>query len=156
MSEVSKIIPLLEEILALLQNLLSLASRQMNVLVYGNVVEIQDINAKQEAILEQLKELEEKRLSIISSCFEGDPSSITLSRLYPHLDPAEQARLSVLADRLNTTSACLKVLGKRNQELARRSLEIVQKELSLLLPEQSYQPTGEKKVMKSLVLDRKT
>lgn len=156
MSEVSKVLPLLEEMLVLLENLLSLASRQMNVLVYGNVAEIQEINAKQEAVLDKLKELEEKRLSIISSCLGEDPSTITLSRLYPHLAPAEQARLSVLADRLNTASACLKVIGKRNEELARRSLEIVQKELSLLLPEQSYQRIGEKKAVKSLILDRKT
>ena len=156
MSEVSEILPLLEEMLVLLENLLSLASRQMNVLVYGNVAEIQEINVKQQAILDRLKELEQKRLSLISSCFGEDPSAVRLSRLYPHLAPAEQARLSILADRLSTASACLKVIGQRNQELARRSLEIVQKELNLLLPGQSYQRVGERKAVKSLVLDRKT
>lgn len=155
MSEVSKVLPVLEEMLILLENLLSLASRQMNVLVYGNIAEIQDINARQEAILEKLGELEEKRLSILASSFPGDPRSVTLSRLYPHLAPDEQARLSVLADRLNTAGACLKVIGRRNQELAHRSLEIVQRELSLLFPEDSYQRGGGRKAVKSLVLDRK-
>lgn len=156
MSEVSKVLAILEEMLVLLENLVSLASRQTNVLVYGNVAEIQEINTKQEAILEKLEELEGKRLSILGSLFPDEPHSVTLSQLYPCLSPAEQARLSVLADRLNTAISCLKVMGKRNEELARRSLDIVRKELDVLLADRSYGGAGEKKAVKSLVVDRRT
>lgn len=146
---IGQLLSLMEEQVKLIQDLTELSKRQSQVLVGGQLAELDALTGGAQAVIWKLGKLEEKRFDLQTVVATGlgiHPSQLTLSRLQAALPPALAERSAVVAEAYGTASQELVRVNQLNVDLTQQAMAYVDFSLQLLgasAPSGSvYSPTG--------------
>lgn len=144
-----QLLSLMEEQVKLIQDLTELSKRQSQVLVGGQLAELDALTGGAQAVIWKLGKLEEKRFDLQTAVAAGlgiHPSQLTLSRLQAALPPTLAERSAALADAYGTATQELVRVNQLNVDLTQQAMAYVDFSLQLLgasAPGGSvYSPTG--------------
>lgn len=116
------------------RDLLNLARKKKDILVAGQVQELDKLLAAEHALILRAGRLEEERLSLVKDLAaqrELDAGEITLGHLIEGLEEPEQSRARELAGELRELLAELQAENRLNQQLIRQSLDFIEFSLGL-------------------------
>ncbi len=134
---------LVEELLVDLQTenetygeLLALSDTKRESIIKGNVEELEKITASEEEISSRLKNLENKRTSILKDMavvlgHDGEIPTVTNVIEQLSSQPKEQQALTQARDRLVETASKLQFANQQNSILLQQALEMVEFDLTL-------------------------
>lgn len=119
------------------QKLIDISDSKKNAIIHGRVDELADINAVEQSIADELKELEKKRLRVLKdmAVVTGhDNEEVTISSMINMLDkqPVEQRKLIEAKDSLRKTADHMQFLNQQNQILLQNAMEMVEFDLTLI------------------------
>lgn len=119
------------------QKLIDISDSKKNAIIHGRVDELTDINAVEQSIADELKELEKKRLRVLKdmAVVTGhDNEEVTISSMINMLDkqPVEQRKLIEAKDSLRKTADHMQFLNQQNQILLQNAMEMVEFDLTLI------------------------
>lgn len=144
-----QLLGLMEEQVKLIRDLTELSKRQSQVLVNGQLDELDTLTSGAQAVIWKLGKLEEKRFDLQTTVATGlgiHPSQLTLSRLLAALPPALAERSSLLAEAYGEATQELVRVNQLNVDLTQQAMAYVDFSLQLLgasTPSGSvYSPTG--------------
>lgn len=144
-----QLLGLMEEQVKLIQDLTELSKRQSQVLVGGQLDELDALTQGAQAVIWKLGKLEEKRFALQATVAAGlgiHPSQLSLSRLLAALPPALVERSTVLAEAYGSATQELVRVNQLNVDLTQQAMAYVDFSLQLLgasAPSGSvYSPTG--------------
>lgn len=144
-----QLLGLMEEQVKLIQDLTELSKRQSQVLVTGQLDELDTLTGGAQAVIWKLGKLEEKRFNLQTAVAAGlgiHPSQLTLSRLHAALPPDLAQRSTALADAYGAATQELVRVNQLNVDLTQQAMAYVDFSLQLLgasTPSGSvYSPTG--------------
>lgn len=134
---------LMEEFLDILENekaeydqLVNLSSQKRQIIIDGNIPQLEEVTGQEQDITSNLKHLENKRLQIINDMaivLSKEPEELTLTNMIAFLNnqPKEQERLVELQKSLKSTIEQMTNINLQNQALLEQALEMVEFDLTL-------------------------
>lgn len=135
---------LIEELVSVLENenthyeeLMEIAKDKTNIIVQGDLANLQEVTSKEQSIVDKITSLEKKRLEVIkdiATVVNTEPESITIKEVVEMLKgrPEEQNKLALIHDRLQKTLNYLASINEMNQNLIQESLEMVNFNINLI------------------------
>jgi len=131
------LIAVLDEECTEYEGLLEISQRKTPVIVSGNLENLQKITDEEQEMVIRINALERRRKEAtedIAMVLNKDVTVITLTNLIDMLAerPVEQAKLTVLHDRLGKTVRELKRVNEQNGSLLKDALEMVEFEINML------------------------
>ena len=133
------LIAILEQEIALHEELLNKKREERPCLATGAVTELQKITGQLSALVERIRELEDRRREEMAHWAEflGNSSSkITLRMIAHRLSPDKAERLIQVGDRLKALVIAVRDENNMNEMLLRRSLRLVNEEIRILTGEE--------------------
>lgn len=136
-SLMENLIAVLDEECTEYEGLLEISQRKTPVIVSGNLENLQKITDEEQEMVIRINALERRRKEAtedIAMVLNKDVTVITLTNLIDMLAerPVEQAKLTVLHDRLGKTVRELKRVNEQNGSLLKDALEMVEFEINML------------------------
>ena len=119
------------------EGLLALSQKKTPIIASGNLEDLQKITDDEQNVVVRINHLEKQRVEVtkdIANVLNRDVDSLKLSNLIEMLAsrPAEQEKLTVVHDRLQTAVRNLQRINEQNKELLTNALEMVEFEMTLL------------------------
>lgn len=119
------------------EGLLALSQKKTPIIAGGNLEDLQKITDDEQNVVIRINHLERQRVEVtkdIANVLNRDVDSLKLSNLIEMLAgrPAEQGKLAVAHDRLQTVVHNLQRVNEQNKELLTNALEMVEFEMTLL------------------------
>lgn len=136
-SLIEELVDVLEKEADYYQQLIPLSKVKTQIIVQNDVMTLQEITEKEQLIIEQVNNLERKRVEIMDNIkivINRKSASLNLKTLLGLLDnqPKEQHELSVLHDKLNISINQLIEINNRNKELIQESLEMIEFNMNVI------------------------
>ena len=130
-SLIDELIEVLDKELKVYNQLIPVVTEKSQVIVRNDTVTLQDITAKEQASIDQITALENKRIRVmkdISTVLGKKGDNLNLSSLISLLgqQQKEQRALSILHDRLKEVVNILVDINNRNKSLIQQSLEMIE------------------------------
>lgn len=119
------------------KELSDLGETKKDVIIAGNIPELQEITAKEQDAASVIANLAKKRnqvLTDMATVLGKDPKEMTVQKMVGYLDnqPKEQERLAKMRERLLQAGTKMALLNKQNEELLKQAMEMVEFDLTLL------------------------
>lgn len=160
MESLNQIIFTLEAMVDAHKRVLELADEKKNVLISGDVKELQNLLSRESSAVEKIEHLEEQRMTWVKTYMAEknvQGQSFTLEVLVAiEKAPAARMTLQSLAKELRDLVQKISKLNETNQQLIRTSLSYVQYSIGILVPKEptiGYGPKAGKRY--SSLLDAK-
>lgn len=148
--EINQWIDVLNEELELHKNMLEISSQKKDILVKGDVSELEKINKIEAGLILKMGGFEEKRELMISKVAkdEGiDKSELTLSIILKYTKESDGNRLKEIQSELKNAITQLKQINDLNMQLVKNSLDYIDFSINLFTgastaADNSYTSTG--------------
>lgn len=136
-SLMENLIEVLEQECIEYEGLLDLSQKKTPIIVSGNLEQLQKITDDEQEVVIRLNHLEKNRMEVtadIANVLNRDVNSLRLANLIEMLAarPAEQQKLAMTHDKLQSLANELKRVNEQNKELLVNALEMVEFEMNLL------------------------
>lgn len=136
-SLMESLIDILEEENTEYLSLTEKAESKKNVIVTGNVTQLQQITDEEQTIIDRIALLEKKREEVtrdVASVLNRDVNTLKLTDLIQMLAvrPAEQKKLKEIHNKLSATVRNMMRLNEQNRELLQNALELVEFDMNLI------------------------
>lgn len=136
-SLMENLIEVLEQECIEYEGLLDLSQKKTPIIVSGNLEQLQKITDDEQEVVIRLNHLEKDRMEVtadIANVLNRDVNSLRLANLIEMLAarPAEQQKLAMAHDKLQSLANELKRVNEQNKELLANALEMVEFEMNLL------------------------
>lgn len=141
MVDFSRLKAVLAAEMGLLEELVELEEKTVQILVEGNSEALQKANLQKEALVEKMKEMEKQRRLFL-------PSGVTLKEICRRENPPEAEELENIRKRILKLHSSLQRLLKVNRHLLKHNLQFVEYALNILLPQEEgplYASSGQLK-----------
>ncbi len=135
---------LMEELLDTLESenaeyekLLELSQRKTQIIVKGDIAQLEQITDEEQIVVGRISHLDTKRETVtkdIADVINKDVETLKLSTLITLLanQPKEQKRLSAIHDKLGSTVEKIRKINEQNQNLISHSLEMIDFDLNII------------------------
>lgn len=136
-SLMENLIEVLEQESSEYEGLLSLSQRKTQIIVSGNLEELQKITDDEQESVGRINHLEKQRVEVtadIANVLNKDVANLKLANLIEMLSarPEEQEKLADARGKLQRAVRELRRINEQNRELLANALEMVEFEMSLL------------------------
>lgn len=128
------LIEVLEKLLKLHISLHQLGMEKTNVIKKGKVEELQALMKNERSHISAIQIVEKERKKLIAELIP-DKVEPTLAQCLPLFEPSDREKISAIQQELLVELAELKAVNSLNQELLEQSLQWVNLNLDLLLPD---------------------
>lgn len=117
--------------------LILLSSRKRDIVISGNIAELQTITDEEQIIVDRIAALEKKREEVtrdVANVLNKDVEKLKLTDLIQMLAvrPVEQRQLMEIHDKLKGTVHHMMRINEQNRELIQNALELVEFDINLI------------------------
>lgn len=135
-SLMDNLVEVLEEENAQYEKLTELSQTKKQAIIKADIRLLEEVTAQEQEITSLLKNLDNRRDAVLKDMADvlgKDFEEMTVTRLIGYLDqqPEEQKRLSVIREKILETGEKMHKANKRNEELLKQALEMVEFDLTL-------------------------
>ncbi|WFR56811.1 flagellar protein FlgN [Anaerocolumna sp. AGMB13025] len=130
-SLIEELIDTLQQEYEIYKKLIPIAENKTEVIVSNDLITLQDITEREQAMIEAINALERKRDEVvinIGTVVNKDPGTIHIRTVIQILEkqPKEQKQLSEIHDNLKNTIQRLVEINNHNKSLIQQSLEMIE------------------------------
>ena len=148
----------MEKLLKLHQSFLQLSKEKTDILKKGDMDALQLLLRNEQKHISAISIIDKERQKIVAGLFPGQPN-LTITECIPHLESTEQESIVAIQDQLMQVLRELKDINELNQQLIQQSLQFVNLQLDLLLPNEldnySKEQAGQEPMSKLSLFDSK-
>ena len=148
----------MEKLLKLHHSFLQLSKEKTDILKKGDMDALQSLLRNEQKHISAISIIDKERQKIVTGLFPGQPN-LTITECIPHLESTEQESIVAIQDQLMQVLRELKDINELNQQLIQQSLQFVNLQLDLLLPNEldnySKEQAGQEPMPKLSLFDSK-
>ena len=148
----------MEKLLKLHQSFLQLSKEKIDILKKGDMDALQLLLRDEQKHISAISIIDKERQKIVAGLFPGQ-LNLTITECILHLESIEQECIVAIQDQLMQVVRELKDINELNQQLIQQSLQFVNLQLDLLLPNEldnySKEQVGQEPMSKLSLFDSK-
>jgi FlgN protein len=149
---------IMEKLLKLHHSFLQLSKEKTDILKKGDMDALQLLLRNEQKHISAISIIDKERQKTVAGLFPGQPN-LTITECIPQLDASEQEKIVTVQEQLIVILEELKDLNQLNQQLIQQSLQFVNLQLDLLLPNEldnySKEQAGQEPMPKLSIFDSK-